>query len=97
MVEIDDKCLTQSTAIMDYIGAKFKLQPLDLLLKHKGEKICAFWLGDIVSQIMKLHDLKEEDKAACTENLMKNVLPAAFLKLEMLLENTKYICGDKLC
>ena len=29
--------------------------------------------------------------------MLKNVLPPAFLKLEKLLEGTKYICGDQLC
>ena len=39
---------------------------------------------------------KDEDKAANIEKLMNQILPEAFLKLEQLLGDTKYICGDKL-
>ena len=62
MVEMDGKKLCQTTAIMNYIGAKFNLQPKDPLLKHKGEKIVAYWCGDVVNDgVMKINKAKEED------------------------------------
>ena len=45
---MDGKKFVQTQAIMNYIGATFNLLPSDLLLRHKGEKICAYWMGDVV-------------------------------------------------
>ena len=36
----------------------------------------------------------EEEKAANIEKFLNEALPEAFLKLEKLLGDTKYICGD---
>ena len=83
---------------MNYIGAKYDMLPDDLLLRHKGEKTAAYWSGDIIeSHVIKgIMFAKDEDKAANIEKLLNEVLPEAFLKLEKLLGDTKYICGDKL-
>ena len=71
MLEMDGKRLTQTQAIMNFLGCTFDLQPTDLLLKHKGEKIWAYWGGDILSNIITIFFAKEEDKPALIEKLVK--------------------------
>lgn len=62
MLEMDDKKLCQTKAIMNYVGASFNLLPSDLLLRHKGEKIVAFWMGDIIEpNVFKIPYCKLED------------------------------------
>ena len=71
--------------------------PQDLLLKHKGEKIAAYWNGDIIDQhIIKIMFANDEEKQAMIDKLLDNVLPEAFLMLEKLLGHHKFICGEKL-
>ena len=48
MLEIDDMQLCQTEAIINYLGAQFGYLPSDLLMRHKGEKICAYFIGDVV-------------------------------------------------
>ena len=81
---------------MNYVGAKYKLQPKDLLLRHKGEKISAYWLGDIVFPCIFKAVLfaPKEEKEANVKKLFMEVLPAALKMLDTLLGDTKFICGD---
>ena len=81
---------------MNFIGGKCGYMPSDLLHRHKGEKIVAYWLGDVVMpHIFKgIMFAPEDKKQAGAENLVKNVLPAALEMLDKLMCGTKYICGD---
>ena len=82
---------------MNYLGATFDLQPSDLLMRHKGEKITAFWLGDICGCIIPIMMANEEDRPPMIEKMVTETLPKGLAKLDQLLGDTKYICGDKLC
>ena len=70
MLEIDGKKLVQTQAIMNYVGSKCGYQPSDLLMKHKGEKIWAYWGGDILSKMIPIFFGKEEDRPALVEKLI---------------------------
>ena len=42
----DGTCLHQTTAIMNYIGAKYNLRPQDPLACYHGEKACEYLWND---------------------------------------------------
>jgi len=47
MLELEDGTrLTQSRAIMNYLGATYKLMPEDPMLNYKGEKASHFFMMD---------------------------------------------------
>ena len=71
MLEMNGMKLVQTQAIMNYLGCKLDLQPKDLLMKHKGEKIWAYWGGDILSKMLPIFFGKEEDRPALIEKLIK--------------------------
>ena len=83
---------------MNYLGCCFDLQPSDLLLRHKGEKIAAYWMGDICAGvIMPIFFASEEDRPGMIEKMVMESIPKGLAKLDQLLGDTKYICGDMLC
>jgi len=67
------------------------------LLKHKGEKIVAYWMGDIVMGcIFPIMFAPKEKQQAMVEKFCKESLPTGLAKLHELLGDTKFICGDML-
>ena len=98
MLEIDGMKITQTAAIVNYVGATFKYNTEDLLLKHKGEKIVAYLVGDIVEPhvIKVMLFAKEEEKPELIEKFLSGPFLDSLTMLDKLLEETKYICGDTL-
>ena len=67
------------------------------MLKHKGEKIVAYWMGDIVMGcIFPIFFAPKEKQAAMVEKLVKETLPTGLAKLDKLMCGTKFICGNML-
>lgn len=96
MLEMDGKRLTQTTAIINYVGGKAGLQPTDPLVKHRCEKIVAWWSGDFVGPHIygTFSKAKDADKPAVIKKMCADVIPAAFMKLVKLMGGMKFICGD---
>ena len=92
--------ITQTQAIMNYLGAKCNMLPSDPLQIHKGEKIVAYLYGDCISPyVFILNGMTDAEKKEC---MIKNCeeggkFEQVFCKLADMIGDSKFICSDRIC
>ena len=98
MLEMDGHRLVQTQAIINYVGAKAGLQPIDPLVKHRCEKIVAWWSGDFINPHIygSFQGAKDADKPAALKKLCSDVIPGAFTRLCELMGGMRFICGNSI-
>ena len=99
MLEIDGLKLTQTRAIINFLGQKYKMQPEDPMVRYKGEKAVQYIEEDVVLKMIVrgFFMLPEDEKLEALEKLYSTSLPKAFnLITDLCLGDTKFICGDEL-
>ena len=97
---INDKCLSQSMAMMEYIEEKFtgqRLLPQDLYLRAKVREICELICSGI-QPLQNRHALKRCDSECNVELAGKASITYGFKSLEKILQTCsgKYCVGDEI-
>ena len=94
----DGTMLSQSNAILNYIGTVYNLVPKDAAERAAGESYSLFINEDYIPKIAKALNDKDGNREARVLICAQEVIPKFLAKLDQRLrKGGKFICGNQIC
>ena len=97
VLELDDGTrLSQSRAILNYLGSTYKLVSDDIMENYKGEKAANYFMGDyLMKYVVPSMFAPEEKRADLNKTLLETHIPKMLNDISSkCLGDTKFLCGE---